>query len=305
MTNPLADSGDRTEQYGGATRDRTPGKGRYDLISPIFLRDLAVLLEHGAEKYTLRDEHGKVTRTGVRNWERGYSLPLCIDSAERHLNQLKMGLDDEDHALQAAWNLMAFIHVRHLIREGLLPDSLADYVPLHVVNPVTGKVNRGDGPEDEASPWETEDEKARALYMLDIDERPYCARCGAAEENHAPGGSRYGCAFAGAGTEDKCGSCNEVIVWDGECWEAPTLLGGDTVCKGSTRPDVAHEPVGVAPRDITSPRFGQQSTCKGCGESIGWNGTRWVDSLGDAQTAGFCKASKDPDPVHRPSVRPA
>ena len=145
--NPLADSGDRTEQYGGAIRDRAPGKGRYDLLSPTFMRELALLAEVGAEKYTRRDASGAIEVTGARNWERGYSLPLCIDSALRHTQQLLAGDDDENHAVQAAWNLMAFIHNRDLIKRGLLPVDLADYTPLHTVNPVTGLTNHGDGPE--------------------------------------------------------------------------------------------------------------------------------------------------------------
>ena len=126
----LNDSGDRTPQHGGAVRDRAPAKGRYDLLSPFFLQDLAVLAEQGAAKYS------------ERNWERGYSLALCLDSAQRHTNQLAMGMDDEDHALQAAWNLMAFIHIRHMIRNGSLPEQLAEgYVPLHVQNPVLRDVD--------------------------------------------------------------------------------------------------------------------------------------------------------------------
>lgn len=126
MTYDLQDSGDRTQLHGGAMRDRPPGKGRYDLISPLFLQDLAVLLEKGAEKYA------------VRNWELGYSLPLCLDSALRHLTQLMEGDDAEDHALAVAWNMMAFIHIRHMVRRGLLPVSLAEgYTMLHVPNPVT------------------------------------------------------------------------------------------------------------------------------------------------------------------------
>ena len=123
----LPDSGDRTQLHGGAMRDRPFGKGRYDLISPFFLQDLALLLEKGAAKYE------------VRNWEKGYSLPLCLDSAFRHLTQLMAGDTSEDHAIAVAWNLMAFIHIRHLITSGLLPEDLArGYVPLHVENPVTG-----------------------------------------------------------------------------------------------------------------------------------------------------------------------
>jgi hypothetical protein len=129
----LPDSGDRTPQFGGAMRDRPPGKGRFDLISPFFLKDLAVLLEQGAAKYA------------VRNWERGYSLPLCLDSAGRHLQALQTGDTSEDHMLAVAWNAMAFIHIRRMILSGSLPLGLAaGYVPLHVRNPVTDRVERAE-----------------------------------------------------------------------------------------------------------------------------------------------------------------
>jgi hypothetical protein len=49
------------------------------------------------------------------------------------------------------------------------------------------------------------------------------------------------------------------------------------------------------------PAKGTVATCRGCGLSIAWNGERWVDDQGQADTAGFCAASKDPDPVHEPS----
>jgi hypothetical protein len=203
----LKDSGDRTEQYGGAMRDRAPGKGRFDLISPFFLQDLAVLLEEGARKYA------------VRNWERGYSLPLCLDSAQRHLTQLAAGMDDEDHALQAACNLMFFIHMRHLIRQGLLPEDLADYVPLHIVNPVTGRVDRGTGPE-----------RTEGTDNL-------CARCREPRGQHKVGG----CTFTGRGTKSRCLNCNNNITWDGRKWKDSALTSPD-ICFGSARPNVAHEP---------------------------------------------------------------
>ena len=90
----LADSGDRTPQYGGALRDRAPGKGRYDLLSPFFMQDLAVLAERGANKYE------------ARNYERGMPLAVSLDSAMRHLTQLAAGDTTEDHAIAVAFNMM-------------------------------------------------------------------------------------------------------------------------------------------------------------------------------------------------------
>lgn len=101
-------------------RENAPDKGRYDLISPIFLRRIAVVLEKGAAKYA------------DRNWEKGIPLHSYMDSALRHLSQVIEGKTDEDHAGQAAWNLMAYIHTKEMIDRGLLPkelDDLPNYLP--------------------------------------------------------------------------------------------------------------------------------------------------------------------------------
>ena len=44
----LPDSGHRVEYGRGARRESAPGKGRFDLISPIAMTKLAKLLEQGA-----------------------------------------------------------------------------------------------------------------------------------------------------------------------------------------------------------------------------------------------------------------
>ena len=111
------DSDERTEYPGGAVRDKRTGKGRFDFISPFFLKRLAELCERGAEKY------------GPRNWEKGMYLSHFYDSAMRHGNQvLAGGNDGEDHAVATAWNWMAFIHVQEMIRLGIL-DSKFDDMP--------------------------------------------------------------------------------------------------------------------------------------------------------------------------------
>lgn len=110
----------------GARREMAPGKGRYDLISPIAMRELAKLLEKGALKYTIRDEAGNVVESGERNWEKGLPLHSFVDSGMRHLSQLIEGNTDEDHAVAVMWNMMAFIHTREQIAAGALPSSLDD-----------------------------------------------------------------------------------------------------------------------------------------------------------------------------------
>lgn len=104
----------------GAVRDNGAGKGRPDLISPIFLQRLAVLLEKGAEKY------------GAHNWERGVPISSFASSALRHINQYLEGRREEDHLVQAAFNLMGAVHTIEMIDRGLLPAALydlKDYTP--------------------------------------------------------------------------------------------------------------------------------------------------------------------------------
>lgn len=81
----------------GAKRSQRKGKGRYDLISPIFLRRLAGVYERGAAE------------KGDNNWLNGFPISRCIDSALRHLNQYHEGDRTEDHLAQAAWQLAAAI----------------------------------------------------------------------------------------------------------------------------------------------------------------------------------------------------
>lgn len=110
----LKDSGERQEFESGARRDTAKGKGRYDLISPVMLRRLAIVMEKGAAKYS------------ARNWEKGIPLSRFLDSALRHTCQLLEGKEDEDHAAQAIFNLMGFIHTKQLVMWEALPLALDD-----------------------------------------------------------------------------------------------------------------------------------------------------------------------------------
>lgn len=116
----VKDSGERQQFNTGAQRDIQVGKGRFDLISPIMLRRLAVLMEKGSLKY------------GARNWEKGMPTSRFLDSASRHINNYREGLRDEDHVIQAIFNLMAIVHQEELIQRRLLPAELQDipsYLP--------------------------------------------------------------------------------------------------------------------------------------------------------------------------------
>lgn len=101
----LKDSGEREKFDSGMVRDQRAGKGRFDLISPIALRRLAVIYEKGAIKYE------------PRNWEKGAPMGRFLDSALRHLNQYKEGYRDEDHLAQSAWNIFCMIHFDEIRKE--------------------------------------------------------------------------------------------------------------------------------------------------------------------------------------------
>jgi nucleoside 2-deoxyribosyltransferase len=103
----------------GAKRDNPEGKGAYELISPIALRRLALVYERGA------------SQKGARNWENGFPMSRCMQSAMRHLQQYIGGLRDEDHLAQSAWNLFAAIHFEEMIEKGLLPAELNDLPNYH------------------------------------------------------------------------------------------------------------------------------------------------------------------------------
>jgi hypothetical protein len=110
----LSDTGRRHDYRTGAQRENAPGKGRYDLLSPIFLKRVALVCEKGAQKYA------------DRNWEKGMPLSKFIDSALRHIEQALEGMNEEDHIAQSAWNLMGYIHTKEMIDRGLLPKELDD-----------------------------------------------------------------------------------------------------------------------------------------------------------------------------------
>jgi len=118
----LADSGEREKFETGAHRDSRIGKGRFDLISPMALRRLALVCERGAAKY------------GDRNYEKGMPVSRFLDSAMRHLCDYLEGKRDEDHLVQAAWNCLSAVHIEEMVRRGQLPASLSD-LPNYLAQP--------------------------------------------------------------------------------------------------------------------------------------------------------------------------
>jgi hypothetical protein len=114
MRHILKDSGKRQSFKSGMVRDSNEEKGRYDLISPIAMRRLALVYERGAKKYA------------ARNWEKGAPLGRYIESALRHIFQYIEGHRDEDHLAQAMWNIGSVIHTEEMIERGVLPKDLND-----------------------------------------------------------------------------------------------------------------------------------------------------------------------------------
>lgn len=115
----LKDSGERQQFDTGAKRDTQSGKGRYDLLPSTAIFAVARVFEEGAKKY------------GCRNFEKGIPLSRFIDSGLRHIFKHLEGHRDEAHMAQAAWNLLAYIHVATMIERGVLPETLND-LPNHI-----------------------------------------------------------------------------------------------------------------------------------------------------------------------------
>lgn len=98
----------------GAVRNVRSGKGRFDLLPVRAMQLLAEHFEGGAEAH------------GDRNWEKGQPLSWFVDSALRHSFQALKGDCDEQHAVAAAWNWLAFVETVERIRNGSLPAELDD-----------------------------------------------------------------------------------------------------------------------------------------------------------------------------------
>jgi hypothetical protein len=110
----LKDSGERETFATGAIREPNLDRGRYDLIPPIPLRNLAIHYERGARKYE------------DWNWARGLPLSRHLNSALRHLRQFQEGQRDEDHLSAVVFNVFAITHVLEMIKLGQLPKELND-----------------------------------------------------------------------------------------------------------------------------------------------------------------------------------
>ena len=92
-----------TAKFGtGAVRSDTVEAFRYDLVSPIGLREVARTCAEGAAKY------------GDWNWEKGMPVHDLLNHAIAHVYQYLSGDRSEPHLPHAAWNLLAAIHSEEL-----------------------------------------------------------------------------------------------------------------------------------------------------------------------------------------------
>ena len=95
-----------TAKFGtGAVRSDTFEEFRYDLISPIGLREVARTCAEGAQKYS------------DYNWEKGMPVHDLLNHAIAHCYAFLSGDRSEPHLGHAAWNLLAAIHSHELWHE--------------------------------------------------------------------------------------------------------------------------------------------------------------------------------------------
>jgi hypothetical protein len=92
-----------TAKFGtGAVRSADVEEFRYDLVSPIGLREVARACAEGAEKY------------GDWNWEKGMPVHDLLNHVLAHIYQFLGGDRSEPHLGHAAWGILAAIHSHEL-----------------------------------------------------------------------------------------------------------------------------------------------------------------------------------------------
>ena len=92
-----------TAKFGtGAVRSSDVEEFRYDLISPIGLREVARACAEGAAKY------------GDWNWEKGMPVNDLLNHVLAHIYKFLGGDRSEPHLGHAAWGMIAAIHSHEL-----------------------------------------------------------------------------------------------------------------------------------------------------------------------------------------------
>lgn len=90
---------DNKQQFStGAVRSNDANGVRYDLISPIGLRQLAETYAEGAKKY------------GDYNWKKSLPIGDTLNHLIRHIELWRSGDRSEPHLAHAAWGLFTLMH---------------------------------------------------------------------------------------------------------------------------------------------------------------------------------------------------
>ena len=118
----LKTSSEQRQFNTGSVRDSAIGKPRIDLIPTSTLIKLGIHYANGASHY------------GDNNWKKGQPISSYLASFERHYNQFKMGITDENHLISALWNLIAIDWTLDAIKSGRLPSELDDRDPDMIEN---------------------------------------------------------------------------------------------------------------------------------------------------------------------------
>lgn len=99
----------------GGQREIPIGKGRFDLLAPEGITELAQHFEAGARKYA------------DRNWEKGLPLRTFFNSGIDHQRDSYFyGKTDENHEAAWAWNAYCYLVTLRRIQNGQLPCELDD-----------------------------------------------------------------------------------------------------------------------------------------------------------------------------------
>ena len=110
----LKDSGERITFAGGAMKEPSGTRARFELVPWEVIRELAEHYARGALKYA------------DRNWEKGITIMTFMCSAFRHLEQFLRGETDEPHLISALWHIAGARWTLIRIADGSLPESLDD-----------------------------------------------------------------------------------------------------------------------------------------------------------------------------------
>ena len=133
MTAIKEETGEKRQFSTGAKRQASEGKGLPSLFPPDGYMELCKHFEDGAKLH------------GGRNWEKGLPLASIIDSLERHIAAVKMGLTGERHDRALAWNALVFLTTNIRIAAGILPKELDDLEGAYREQEQEQETERGEG----------------------------------------------------------------------------------------------------------------------------------------------------------------